>query len=216
MVRLLVLLVFLAGPLSAGPWLRDRGEAFLSFSSIYKHAEQLTDPLAYSSLYAEYGVHEKLTLGLDLGGDDLGQYKAIVFATHPVRALGDKTKLSFELGLGAVNDKFILRPGLSLGRGFTALDKPGWLSVEIRAEMTPELRNIQLGTDFTVGLSPWRRGKVIMQLQAGGTMADPDYLRVAPSFVYEVKPGRHLEIGATAGLKNAERYGVKLGVWRSF
>lgn len=216
MLRLIFLLLLMAGPLQAGPWLREKGAGFLSFSTIQKKAERLTDPLAYMSLYAEYGLRESLTLGLDLGGDDLGKYKAILFALRPIRTLGDQTRLTAEFGLGVVNDNFVLRPGVALGRGFQTFGKPGWLSLEMRAEMTPELKSFELGTDLTLGLSPWERGKVIFQVQSGGTMADPDYLRVAPSFVYEIKPGRHLEIGATAGLKNTEKYGIKLGVWRSF
>lgn len=216
MVRVLVVLLLLTGTAQAGPWTREMKEGFLSFSTIAKKAEKLTDPLSYSSIYVEYGLRPNLTIGFDGGADDLGQYKALIFAARSIRGADRKTRMTLELGLGAVNDKFVLRPGLAIGRSFTALSKPGWFSVETRAEMTPELSNIQLGTDITLGLSPWDRTKLIFQVQSGGTMADPDYIRLAPSVTYEVKPGRHLELGMTAGIKNAESFGVKFGMWRSF
>jgi len=216
MLRLLLIWICLAGHAQAGAWPRDVGDGFLSFSTITKDPQSLSDPMIFSSLYAEYGLHRRLTLGLDAGYDDLGQYKAILFVTRPIDAMGDRTKLAFEFGAGAVNNRFVLRPGLSIGRGVTLWQNPGWLALDTRAEIRPDTGHVLLASDITLGVSPWDKSKIILQIQAGGTFESPPWVRLAPSFVHEIKPGRHLEIGVTAGLQNAESFGFKVGFWREF
>jgi len=73
-----------------------------------------------------------------------------------------------------------------------------------------------LEMDFTLGLKPGRRSIVILQLQSGVPSDSVPYARIAPSFVYETKPGHHLELGATAGLLNSDDFRIKLGVWLRF
>ncbi|QYX55872.1 hypothetical protein K1T73_12420 [Roseovarius sp. SCSIO 43702] len=216
MWRIFLLLIFLAGHAQAGAWLRPEGAGFLSFSTHLKKPETLTDPAMYSAIYAEYGAKPRLTLGIDAGYDDLGQYKAFAFLVRPIERRGDTWRLSYELGLGAINSDLALRPGLAIGRGFAIGETPGWVSVESRAEIVPGDGAVTLATDVTLGLSPWDRSKLILQLQAGGTLESPPWLRIAPSYVRRMKKGRHLEIGVTAGLSNAESFGVKFGVWREF
>ena len=216
MVRLLILLILLGSQVDAGAWPRKKREGFLSFSVTAYDPKPGGTSAGYASLYTEYGVRKDLTLGLDLGSSEFGDHKAIAFLVTPISKKGDTTKVSFELGIGITNGKFVIRPGLAFGKGFEFIGKNGWFSIETRSEILATNASSKLASDITLGLSASDSSKVILQLQSGGSLASPDFLRLAPSFVYEYLAGRHIELGATAGIKNADAFGLKLGIWRAF
>lgn len=229
---LLLLTLMLPDLAQAGPWLRTEGEKFLSFSLLFEDVDERGSANGYASLYGEYGATPNLTLGVDIGTNEDGDFNAFAFALLPISR--DRIKVAFEIGAGlvgragtlrsdlsggsfsAVTSALAVRPGLSIGTGFTAMGTDGWFAIDTRGEFMVEDGDAALASDITLGLKPRPRTKVILQLQQGGPMSDPDYMRFAPSVVWEVRPGRHLELGATAGLKNAEAYGFKLGFWRQF
>jgi len=211
---LILMAMILPGPVQAGPWLRAEGEGFVSYSIMLVDAGSSDVSDGYATLYGEYGAAPNLSLGVDLGTDGDGFYSGFVFALLPLSR--ERIKVALELGAGVIDGAGAMRPGLSLGTGFTAMGRPGWASLDARSEIMARNGNAALSADLTLGIKPRPGTKVILQLQQGGPMHDPDYLRLAPSIVWEMKPGRHLEIGATAGLKNAEDYGIKLGFWHSF
>ena len=229
---LLLLALMLPDLAQAGPWLRAEGEKFLSFSLLLEDVDESGSANGYASLYGEYGATPNLTLGVDIGTNEDGVFNAFAFALLPISQ--DRIKIAFEIGaglveragtlrsdlsngsFGAVTSALAVRPGLSIGTGFSAMGTEGWFAIDTRGEIMVEDGDAALASDITLGLKPRARTKVILQLQQGGPMSDPDYMRFAPSVVWEVGPGRHLELGATAGLKNAEAYGIKLGFWRRF
>ncbi|RKF14935.1 hypothetical protein D6850_08700 [Roseovarius spongiae] len=214
MIRLaFLLLLLLPGSAAAGAWLREKGAGFLSYDVTLKEGGATR---GYGSLYAEYGVRPRLTLGVDMGSNEEGRYEAFAFAVLPLGRPDAPLRRSLELGLGAVEGAAVFRPGLSVGRGFMALGQSGWVALDSRALISLDTGEIRTKTDVTLGLNRGERAKWILQLQQGGPMADPDYLRLAPSVVLRTRPGRHLELGMTAGLGGAEDYGIKLGVWREF
>ena len=73
-----------------------------------------------------------------------------------------------------------------------------------------------LEQDLTFGIKPSERSILIVQLQTGVPSDDVPYARLAPSFIYEASPGRHIEIGATAGIVNSDAVRVKVGLWLRF
>lgn len=215
MWRALTLLALMLPCLAqAGPWLRGEGEGFLSYSLTLEEVDETAASDGYASVFAEYGVTPNLTLGIDLGTDENGFFTAFAFALLPLSR--DQIKVAFEMGAGVIDGDAALRPGLSLGTGFTAMGRPGWFTIDARGEIMADDGDATFSSDLTLGITPRPSTKLILQLQQGGPMSDPDYMRLAPSIVWETGPGRHLELGATAGLKNAEAYGIKLGFWRSF
>ncbi|MFU1477187.1 hypothetical protein ACM25N_05565 [Roseovarius sp. C7] len=218
MTRLILILICLSGMAHAGPWPRAPGTGYLSASTTYFDAETYADPLSYSTIYLEYGLSDRFTIGLDLGQNDLGAYKAIAFASTPLMAgyLGDRLQISAELGAGMVINREALRAGLHLGRGGRVWgDTSGWIAWENLAIFTTGHRP-RITSDLTLGLQANDRTKLIMQLQSGVTPGEPAYVRLAPSIVWQRKPGHHLELGVSAGLENTEDYSLKLGVWREF
>lgn len=79
MLRLaMIIWLLLSCPALAGAWPRGKGNVFVA-SSTY-----VLPSGAYTGLYAEWGVTERLTLGLDLGRGVSGQDKAVAFVQAPL------------------------------------------------------------------------------------------------------------------------------------
>ncbi|WP_371226573.1 hypothetical protein [Roseovarius sp. 2305UL8-3] len=205
--------ILLASSAQAGPWLRSAGEGFLSFSIEAPVSE--IGP-SFATTYLEYGLNKNVTLGFDLGGTQDDLYKAIVFAKMAFGSPDSPFKIAAELGVGTTEQEAVLRPGLSIGRGFSLGDRSGWMAVDTLARIEIDGGNMDITTDITVGLNLGERTKVMVQLQSGHHLMNPEYLKLAPSFVYERKPGQHIELGALAGINNSEDLGLKIGLWQKF
>ncbi len=214
LILLLVMLPWLASAAMGGAWPRAKGEGFLAASGTVEERDEFGLYRQSFSLYAEYGATGRLTFGVDLGGDALRMTKAIAFVRWPLRDLARKTKLALEVGLGQVEHENALRPGLSIGRGIAIGKHHGWLNADTRAILWESGTAFEV--DLTAGLSLGARVKAMMQLQAGVPDQGQDYLRLAPSITYEMRPGAHLELGLTEPLWGGGARGVKLGLWRSF
>ncbi len=210
-----ILLFWLASDAMSGAWLREKGAVFLSLSGEVKEPDEYGFFRQDYSLYAEYGLAERLTLGVDAGHDMLRMSKAFVFARMPLGRAERAVKLAVELGAGEANGDTALRPGLSVGRGIALWGLGGWLNADGRAVLAGE-GAMTLESDLTFGLSVTDRSKVILQLQAGQPETGDAYATFAPSFVYETRPGAHLEIGLTQPLRGGDLRGVTFGLWRSF
>ena len=211
----LAVLAWLATDGHAGAWMRSKGEGFLSATGTVEGPDELGLYRQNFGLYAEYGATARLTFGVDLGGDTLRMTKAIAFLRWPLRDPARDTKLAVEIGIGQVEQENALRPGLSIGRGVTIGRHHGWLNADGRA-IVFESGDTAFETDLTAGLSIGERVKLIAQLQAGRPAQGRDYLRLAPSIIYQTRPDTHLEFGVTEPLSGGGERGVKLGLWRKF
>ncbi|MEB8385917.1 hypothetical protein OO012_01640 [Rhodobacteraceae bacterium KMM 6894] len=200
-------------PALAGAWLRDEGAAFLSFSITLEEPQDWGAPDGYGAFYGEYGLTPDLTLGLDLGTDESGKSKAFAFAVLPFKR--DGMLINFEIGAGVDDGDPALRPGVSIGRPITLAGLGGWFNVDTRATIT-QGHDPVFASDITLGLITSKRTKMFVQLQQGGPMSDPDWLRVASSVIWQMTPDRHLELGVTTGITGAESLGLKLGIWQEF
>lgn len=215
LILALILLPCLAVMAQAGAWAREKGKTFVANSG------QIEGPDAYGfyhpsfTFYAEHGLADRLTAGADLGGDGERMSKVIGFLRWPLGRTERRLKLAFELGAGQVDAQTALRPGLSLGRGISLWGRNGWIAVDSRAILFSG-SDVALEGDFTFGLSTTRKTKLILQLQVGHPVTGNSYARFAPSFVYETKPGQHIEFGLSQTVLGGRTHGVKLGLWRSF
>lgn len=197
-----------AGPACAGAWLRAEGASFVSWDVKIQDADTSK---SYSTIYFEYGLNPDLTGGLDIGSDEMGDYKALAFVLLPISRAD--LHVAFQLAAGVVADAPTLRPGLSAGRSLRIGGLDGWANIDTRATITPG--NVDLAVDTTLGLNVWQGTKMIWQVQQGGPLHEPDFLRTTASVVWQVGPGVDIEVGMTTGLLNAEDFGLKLGVWMS-
>jgi hypothetical protein len=210
------LVLWLALQAQAGPWPRAEGETFLSTA--------IEAPLAQGdglfTLYAEHGLTDRLTLGLDMGATRHEMQKTVVFARLPFGEAPGGMRLAVELGLGLIRDQPVLRPGFSFGRGFSLSGRPGWITLDTRAVIHQNPLTARYHADWesdlTFGIETWRKTRAILQLQSGIPARGDEYLKIAPSWVIPAAPGRHLEIGVTAGLLGSSAIAAKLALWHSF
>ncbi len=198
-----------AAPAAAGAWLRDEGSGFSSWTAKVQHG---ADTKGYGTYYLEYGATPDLTVGLDLGGDETGDYKALAFVLMPISR--DSLHVAFQLAVGVLEDDPAFRPGLSFGRGFSIGGLSGWTNVDLRAAVGPG--DVDLAIDATLGVNMWEGTKTIWQVQHGGQVHRPDFLRLEAAVVWQVAPKIDLEAGLTTGLEDSEDFGVKFGFWRRF
>lgn len=215
LILALAVLPWLAGAVEAGAWPRAKGQTFLAATGQVDAPDQTGLAQQSFTLYAEHGLSERLTLGLDLGGDALRMTKSLAFARWPIGQPSRPLKIAVEIGVGNVSEKSALRPGLSLGRGLTFWGRQGWAAFDGRAVVFGG-GEVTLESDLTLGLNISPRGMVIAQVQTGRPAAGRAYTRFVPSYVHATKPGAHLEFGLILPVSGGGERGVKLGLWRSF
>ena len=234
MWRLLILLLLIGTQAQAGPWPRGKGKVFYSVHANVEYLDEFGMLNQYGTIYAEYGLTEKLTLGVDYSGSEIATDKAIAFLRYPI-ANGDRQmRYAIEMGIGLSDGQMAFRPGVSIGRGITWGQRHGWITLDTRALLTGASQSSRIESDFTFGLGMTERTKLILQLQGGIQPRGDNYLKFAPSVVVELRPRKprknqrrgkqrkprkgkqFLEIGLTAGLVNYDNYAAKIGIWREF
>ncbi|WP_104017469.1 hypothetical protein [Roseovarius nitratireducens] len=215
LLAILALLPWLATAVLGGAWPRAEGEGFLAASGTVEGPDEFGLYSQSFSLFAEYGATERLTLGVDLGGDAGRMSKAIAFLRWPLGRSERQLRVALEVGAGQVDQEAALRPAFSVGRGISIGEHHGWLNADTRAILF-DGGTTAYETDLTAGLSLGARVKGIVQLQAGAPARGRDYLRLAPSVVYEARPGTQIELGLTEPLTGGGERGFKIGLWRTF
>lgn len=221
-LALVLALCLSAAQSHAGAWPRDKGTWFASVAAQFSWPQdiatlQSVNPTSeYYMLYLEYGLTERLTLGLDLGRSERGTGKTIAFARLPVWARDRPLKLAVELGLGQIDGAPVVRPGFSIGRGIRLWDRDGWLSMESQAEIATDSGQADLKLDLTFGLTAQSGRKYLLQVQSGAPADRAAFARLAPSLVIPFGKARYIELGGTYGLTGDETFGVKLGLWQKF
>lgn len=238
-----LLLVGLAGLMpggaaQAGPWPREEGGVFLSVST-----EQDRDDNRYDSLYAEYGLSARTTLGVELGHAD-GESNALLWLQ---RALDDGTganRWTVSLGVGAIQRDGRTHAqgqiGSAWGRGFDTLPLlklvpgGGWVALDTRFKMAAITQDIDFGpnviADETTYLTPestskaeatigWHVSEQLMlinQLRFEDRQDDGFSSKLAVSAVHDLVGPAKLELGMIEPLSGPGERAVKLGAWFGF
>jgi hypothetical protein len=213
---------------AAGAWPREKGATFVSlghtattgFQSLLLPDRELR---GYTSLYAEHGLTEAWTLGLDAGiasGDETATAAALVFLRHPLGGAGIH-RFAAEAGIGYQHDDVDgtqgrLRPGLSWGRGFDSRWGGGWLGLETSADLRLPTGDVALKADATAGIRRGDDWMLIFQVQSGLYPGSDLLVRLAPSVVRQVRKGTHLQLGLIGGVAGDDSIGGKLGLWMEF
>ncbi len=215
----LLLGLAVAQPALAGAWAREKGQVFLSFGSslmLPDGSKTLTseDP----SVYIEYGLTGRLTVGLDYHRDDPGsQHTGFVFARFPLGnpTQRDKFAASFALG-GRVDDLSLIDPliqgGLSWGRG---LDN-GWLAVDASATRSSTDPTFRPKVDLTWGSNLKDDWTSLVQLQIGRGLDDTTYTKIQPAIIYNVNDTARISLGSTKALSDDSESTLKLDLWLTF
>lgn len=209
-----------ASPGVAGAWPQTAGAYFVSATTRMSRPQndlRAGQVATYTTLYVEYGVTDRLTMGVDLGRSVSGAEKAVVFLRYPLPSRWETVKLSAEIGIGRIDDARVLRPGFSLGTSFPVRDDIyGWLSVETIAEIDRRSGAVDYKLDATVGVTLPSERKFFVQVQSGAPHDRESFLRIEPTMVFPAGKDRHLEVGVTVGLRGDDQLGLKLGLWQKF
>jgi hypothetical protein len=201
----------------AGAWPRKAGTGFASADVRLSWPKALLQGLPgemqqYYTLYVEYGLTDRWTLGLDLGRSVSGAGKTVVFLQYPLRDRDRGAKITAQLGFGKISGQAVVRPGLALGWG-----RPrGWASAEAVAEVQIDSGATDLKLDLTLGVNLFEEAKWIVQLQTGAPQGAPDFARAASSVILPLRGGLKAEAGVTWGLQGDDSFGLKLGLWKDF
>ena len=212
---LLVILPWFATAALGGAWPRKQGQTFLSLSGQVSEKDEFGLYRQNFGLYAEYGATARLTLGVDVNGDTVRMSKAIAFLRWPLGRDDRETKIALEIGAGQVEEETALRPVLSVGRGFSLWERHGWLNADTRAILF-DGGGTAYESEVTAGLSVGARLKAMVQFQGGVPDEGQDYLRLAPSVVYEMREGTQIELGVIEPLVGGGLREFKIGLWREF
>ena len=214
-----LLLCAVATPAWSGAWLKEKGQAFLSFGL---DRDRWGD---WKSVYGEYGWSDRFTVGVSAGGRDNPlmpvtgmDIEGYAFLRGAIRGTG-ATRIAWQIGAGAKLDQEAgILPqahlGGAIGHGFS---NGWWTNLDLAAvttfhpvEQTHELRaDAALGLG-EVGLGGMRLGDVVIEASArhDGTRTS-----------YEVTPsiGRTIRgVQARAGLRLGTETGLRLRIERSF
>ncbi|SNR81699.1 hypothetical protein [Puniceibacterium sediminis] len=221
LVALLVLML-LPAPAKAGAWPRDQGTWFVSSDMRLSWPQDLTTwtsakPVSqYYTIYAEYGLTQDLTLGLDLGRSVSGAGKMVAFLRMPLPTPLKQTKLALELGIGRIEGRPVIRPGLSVGRAIQLFGTQGWIAADGVAEIAPLDQRSDLKLDLTYGVTLESGTKIMLQFQSGRPTGFAPFARLAPSVALPFGRNRMAEIGVTYGLRGDDTFGIKMGIWQTF
>lgn len=232
--RLMLLLLPIAGEASGGAWPREEGGVFLSFSGERDRAGN-----SHASLYGEYGVTPRNTLGLKFDRASAGERGALIWLQ---RTLDDGTgpnRWAVSLGLGAIERDGAFLPqgqiGAAWGRGIGSPIGDGWLSVEMRvnvagaprdfgphgdpagvgylARFTPETA-AKLDATFGLHLTPAMM--LINQLRLEEREDTGFSGRLATSVVHDLAGPAKIELGVVTPLSGAGERVLKVGSWLEF
>ena len=229
MIRLVLFLaLMLPAAVQAGPWPREVGRTFLSLSGERNRADS-----SYASVYAEYGLMPRTTLGMELGRADQAETSAILWLQ---RALDDgqgPNRFAMQSGAGVIQRDDLALPvvqgALSWGRGFDR----GWITAQVLAKMTgsaPDPRAPMrpsfaasfltaervIKTDVTLGLRPRDGLMVINSLWLEHPQDEEHSARLMSSLVFDVPGPVKVELGMVNPLSGPSEQAVRLGTWLEF
>lgn len=217
---LAILMTLCAVPTAqAGAWLKEKGQSFASITVGTNRASEVT--LSY---YLEYGLTEKTTVGLDIGGYtnrmDAKNGYAAVFMRRSLFASDGPHKYAYELGFGGLYQDDMMLPtvkaGLSWGYGFSHSAGNGWLNVEATYIYEPTLGQKIAKLDGTLGVDLTDLTTGIFELHFS-QKDDATYGSFEPSLLIRPRRGPfNIKFGAEIPHDDIDKSAFKLGVWHRF
>lgn len=207
------------GAAVAGAWPRDEGEVFLSLGGNLALFGDAVRPVHYDpTVYLEYGLTDRLTLGFDGYTADAGSVGSLFgWARMPLGPTDRNAKWAVSGALGATllaSGRYdpMLRLGLHWGRG---LDD-GWLAVDAQAQVGVGALSHQAKIDASWGYGLGRGWTVLMQGQVGYGLQGDLYAKLSPSLVYKVNDAISLRAGLTRALTGDRGGGLTFETWLRF
>ncbi|MGR3805321.1 hypothetical protein [Marinibacterium profundimaris] len=210
----LLVLVALALPASAGPWLRDPRVSFLSFQ-----ATPRSDGQVEYGFFGERGMTPWLTLGLDLNDNGTSGH-ALAFARLPVSR--NDWVASFDLALGGHRYKddtgSMARVLFGIGRNIEVWDMPGWAALNVGPEWRQGNGGAAWKADGVIGFSADRAVNPILSVETYLSPGKDLYWSVIPGALVRGKTeGRTWLFGLEQkGGPSEMTTGLRIGYWIDF
>lgn len=207
-------------PAHAGPWPREAGQAFLSFSSVTSmdRMDRSRLPEYDAALYGELGVGRRLTFGTDLyhGPTD---FSHVAFVRRPITRAAAKHQVAVSVGFGQQGDgtrtDTLWLAGLHWGTGFDTRWGGAWTTVDAQIRRPAGGGDI-LKLDATLGVKPGENWMIYGQIQAAHYPGTDRSAMAEVSLVRKIGKRFSLQTGLVYGIRNDTRAGVKLGLWTEF
>ena len=205
-------------PVCAGAWMRDPKAGFMSVTTTLRN---VPGPVRYeTSLYADYGLTPRLSLGVDVNERPGTTGHVMIFARRPLGQPGGKTRFAMELAVGGYHWKgqwnHMAKSTLSMGYNFSSLWGAGWLSIEAAVEMRGGAPELIYKLDATVGLPPKRRFGPILQLETAHIRGNPLSWSLTPGLMIKSRNSITWLVGLEYKSASQTSLGLKLGLWRGF
>ncbi len=222
-MRILLLAIILAicspPTLWAGAWPRDKGTLFIATGGNFLLSDGAELPVHYDpTVYAEYGLTDRVTLGLDLYTADKGRIaSAFGFAAVPVGALDTPFRSMVSIGYGLrmnadTSTEALIRMGVSLGQG---LDH-GWVSLDASATYGTQDTTWRPKADVTWGHAWSDRWTTTTQVQTGQGFRNDIYTKISPTLILTVNSRWKINLGAVHALTGDGGSALKLETWLTF
>lgn len=214
----------------AGAWLREKGGGMLD--AAYEYSKTSTGSWGYVSLYGEYGLTPRFTIGLDAGSGDGGDdWKALLYLRTGREIGALPGRVAIELALGAAGTpagqaEGVIRSGLSWGNSFETELGWAWVNIDAKGEfrLGPDVDNFDATTgyvpwelsegyklDLTLGLNAGRRTQLVMEIRAEDPSKGAQKMRIVPSVAHRIAGPVWLRLGGIVGVTNDDSAGLVLG-----
>ena len=238
----LALLLAGAGTAHAGPWPREKGTVFLSFSE-----ERDRQGNSYTGLYSEYGMNARDTLGFEMGRSNAGETSAMIWWQRALDKGAGPDRITISTGMGVLQRDGELVPlaqvGASWGRGWDSLPVlrgirgGGWLAIDAHLKVAAPMKDQEelaamagQGGGLLSYLTPEMTAKIDATLgwHATSSMMLINQLRMenrddigfsgklATTLVRDLGGPAKGELGVILPIWGEGEPAVKLGVWLTF
>ncbi len=220
----LLVFAYLAGglpsPVSAGPWARGDDQVFVSTGIELVWSEDqngVLTPQESATLYAEYGVGDRLTLVLDVNEGEETSTR-IVTGRYTLTESSAPNQFAVSLGFGQEErpgrDARLSILGAHIGRGGAGRLGPYWTAIDAQYRWR-DIGNDSWKVDTTIGVKTNERWLFYGQVQADGSNSETT-IRFQTSAVRTLNKRLKLEAGVISGLENSEDLGITISLWSEF
>jgi hypothetical protein len=219
----------------AGPWAREAGDVFLSFTISGEEARAAllagrVEAEPNLSAFAEIGLGHRLTGGAELSWGDTSQM-AVLFLRRTLTPPDTVWQVALDAGLGmrtvdGPGFDALVRLGGSVGRGFGGWEGAigalpfghagGWATIEGAAYFDTGGTLAIWQTEATLGLRLADRLRTILALKAEEWPGADPIVTVRPSVVLDLREGTSLQAGLHAGIEGSDTVGLSLSLWQEF
>jgi hypothetical protein len=207
------------GAAQAGAWAQEQGAFFLSFGGNVALFSGATRPVHYDpTLYIEYGLTERLTVGFDGYTSDATEVvNGFVFLRYPIGSTAGRSRLAFSIAGGAseipgLDLETTGRLGLHWGYGL----ENGWLAADATTVLGLSVGEREGKVEVTWGQDLPGRWTGLLQMQAGIGFSGDEYAKVTPSIMYELSEATRLRAGFVQALTGDQGSAAMIEVWLQF